>query len=415
MYPKKYVFFWMATALISLALVVSLAFSRGADEDLYRQGEVYAEIYRLIRENYVDEDGVDPDKLLYGALKGMAEATGDDYSTYLCPEEFEAMHKATQGKYIGVGIQIRLRDDKFPEIVNSFRNSPAHKAGVKPGDIIEKADGVLLKGLKLHEIANLISGKAGTKVRLTLISRGETESHTLEMERAVVKFEYVTSGIIDESNKIGYARLVGFGEDASADLDEAIRTLQAGGMKGFVLDLRDNGGGLLEQAIAVSNLFIEKGVIVSTQGRTRRATRVYDAKPAGTLLADGKIPVVVLINGNSASASEIVAGALQDHNRAVLFGTKSFGKNSVQNLYKMEDGKSALKLTVAYYFTPNNRSLVEGLVPDRKTAIDIDEWHKVLDNRDKYEIGNGGKPYTGKDDTQLAAAIEFIAGQLRGQ
>jgi len=411
MYSKKSVVFWAASTAIAVALAVSMAFSRGVDESLYKQGETYAKVYNLIRENYVED--VEREDLLDGALKGMVGATGDDYSMYFTSDEYVSFEKETRGKYVGVGIIIRQRDDGVTEVITPVRNSPAYRAGVRPGDIIEKVNGTLLKDFK-GDVGKVISGEIGTKVKLTLISRGETEGHTLEIERAEVKLDYVTSGIVDEKNKTGYARLVKFSEDAGADLEKAIEGLQKQGMRGFILDLRDNGGGLLEQAIAVANLFIKEGVIVSTRGRTREASQVYNAKRKGTIFPDAKIPVVLLVNEASASASEIVAGALQDYGCAVIIGEKTFGKNSVQTIYNMEDG-GALKLTVAYYFTPKGRSLKAKLMPDREVVIGDDEWIEVVERRNLHELDNGGKPYTGEDDTQLAAAIEHIEKKLEGQ
>ncbi len=409
MYSKKSVVFWVTSTAIAIALAVSMAFSRGVDESLYKQGETYAKVYNLIRENYVEE--VKRDDLLNSALKGMVGATGDDFSMYFTADEYVSFEKETRGKYVGVGIIIRRRDDGITEVITPVRNSPAYRVGVRPGDIIEKVNGTPLKGFK-GDIGKVIAGEIGTKVKLTLISRGEAESHTLEIERAEVKLDYVTSGIIDEKNKTGYARLVKFSEDAGADLEKAIKDLQRQGMRGFILDLRDNGGGLLGQAIAVADLFTKEGVIVSTRGRTRDASQVYNAKRKGTVLADTKIPVVVLVNKDSASASEIVAGALQDYGRAAIIGEKTFGKNSVQTVFDMGDG-SALKLTVAYYFTPKGRSLKAKLVPDREVVIGDDKWIEVVERRNTYELDNGGKPYTGKDDTQLAAAIEHIEEKLK--
>jgi len=403
--------YWITVVLFTIALSVSMAFSRGVDEELYKGAELYAKVFKLIQEHSVEE--VDLQKMRYGAAKGMARSIGDPYADFYGPEEYKRMKERNSGKYVGIGITLMMREDGSIEIVNLISHSPAYSAGIRPGDVILKVGDKPLAGLKFEAIKNLIVGDVGTKVTLTLLGRDQTDPRVVTTERAEIKTDYVTWGIIDKKDKIGYARLTGFTEISGNDLRTAIEKMLKEGMRGFVLDLRDNGGGLLSEAIAVSDFFIEEGTILSTRGKSPGATRKYSARKKGTLLADVNFPVVVLVNGYSASASEIVAGALQDYKRALILGEKTFGKNSVQNIIPLQGGKTALKLTIALYFTPKGRSLEHSLVPDREVVMAMDDWIEVKKARDEFENKNTDKPYHSDADKQLASAMEYIIGKLR--
>ncbi len=393
---------------ISLILAVAMAFSAGSDDTLYKQGETYAATYQYIRQNFAGE--VSPEELFYGALKGMAEATGDEYTTYLSPEEYQSARTHTSGEFIGVGVFFRTREDGSHLVVAPLRNSPAYAAGIRAGDIIEAVDGRSLAGLKSYQVQEAIKGAEGTPVELTITRHDTGKTVKVTLKRAKVKIESVVStGFVSEEKKIGYVRVETFSKETADDLLAAIKGLKKKGMKALIIDLRDNGGGLLDQAIKVSDLFLGEGVIVSTKGKAPGSSRVYRAHDKDTALPGNHVPIVILVNRNSASASEIVAGALRDHGRASLIGDNTYGKNSVQTIKPMEGGNSALKITIARYYTPNNTSLEDGLKPDVIVEIPADKWVETARKRVEFELAHDGKPYVSDDDRQLSAAIEHLS------
>jgi carboxyl-terminal processing protease len=399
--------------VVAFFLAMAMALSRGTDETLYHQGETYARVYEYLRENYVDEGKVSPDALHYGALKGMAEAAGDPYTTYLDPREYEALKSHNEGEFVGIGVVFRTLEDGRHLVIAPLKNSPAYEAGIRAGDYIDAVDGKPVTGLKSEEIQALIKGTPGTEVSVAVIKHDTEKSETVTMKRAVLKVESVVSaGFVNDEKKIGYVRLEQFSKDTADDLARTLKGLKEQGMKGLIIDLRDNGGGLLQQAVSVSDLFLTEGVIVSTKGRIAEANKVYKARDKDTLFPDNNLPIVILVNKGTASASEIVAGALRDHGRAVLIGENTYGKDTVQTIEPMEGGKSALKLTIAHYYTPNNTPLFGGLKPDIAVAIPDEKWAEITRNRIDFELAKDGKPYTGADDTQLAAAIEKISSEI---
>ena len=400
--------------VVAFFLAMAMALSRGTDETLYHQAETYARVYQYLRENYVDEGKVSPDALHYGALKGMAEAAGDPYTTYLDPREYEALKSHNEGEFVGIGVVFRTLEDGRHLVIAPLKNSPAYEAGIRAGDYIDAVDGKPVTGLKSDELQALIKGTPGTEVSVAVIKHDGGKPETVTMKRAVIKVESVVSaGFVNEDKKIGYVRLEQFSKNTADDLARTLKGLKEQGMKGLIIDLRDNGGGLLQQAVSVSDLFLTEGVIVSTKGRIAEANKVYKAHDKDTLFPDNNLPIVILVNKGTASASEIVAGALRDHGRAVLIGENTYGKDTVQTIEPFNDGKDgALKLTIAHYYAPNNTPLFGGLKPDIAVAIPDEKWAEITRNRIDFELANDGKPYTGADDTQLAAAIEKISSEI---
>jgi carboxyl-terminal processing protease len=307
--------------------------------------------------------------LTTGALKGMLTRL-DPHSDYMDENEYRDLMATTSGEFGGVGIEISV-DEGVPQVISAIEGTPAAAAGITPGDRITKADGQALVGLDIEEVVNRLRGAPGTKVVLTIARSGKAP-FTVDIIRAIVKVESVKSAL--EPNRVGYVRVSTFDENTAAELRAAIAKLkqQAGGaFTGFVLDLRNDAGGLLDAAVEVAADFLDSGTVVSTKGRDPDENRVYEAPPNGDLVRG--VPLVVLINGASASASEIVAGALQDNHRAVAIGTRSFGKGSVQSIIPIE-GHGALRLTTALYYTPSGRSIQgHGITPDTVVTLPKDQ------------------------------------------
>ncbi|MBF0341310.1 MAG: PDZ domain-containing protein [Magnetococcales bacterium] len=325
----------------------------------YEKLRVFSDVFSLIKQNYVEE--VDEKSILYGAIQGMLK-TLDPHSSFLTPEHFKEMRVDTRGEFGGLGIEIS-RDDRGIRIVSPIEDTPAYRAGMKSGDIIVKIDDVNTTDMDLLDAVKKMRGKPGSKITLQVVRKGESKPLSFTLVRAIIKIRSVKWR--EEAAGIGYVRIVQFNEQTQPLLENAMAELtkkSAGGrLKGLVLDLRNDPGGLLDQAVSVSDSFLEEGRIVYTKGRIAGKDMSFDAQ-AGDL-AQGA-PIVVLINGGSASASEIVAGALQDHKRAVIMGTQSFGKGSVQTIIPLSDG-SGLRLTTAQYYTPNGRSIqAKGISPD---------------------------------------------------
>jgi len=317
-------------------------------------------IYRLVKDNYVDE--VDDDQLMKGAINGMLTSL-DPHSSYLDGSALQRLETMIDGSYSGLGLSV-IMDDGAVKVISPFRGSPADKAGIKAGDYITHLDGVLYFERDLDEAVAKMRGPAGTDITLTIFRPGRTDSFDVTVTRGVIELEPVTSELKGE---IGVISVNEFSRDVGADVNDAVKKLReqaAGKLSGLVLDLRSNPGGSLDEAVALSDLFLVKGDIVSQRGRVASENEFYRAEsmfPGD--IAQG-MPIIVLIDAGSASASEIVAGALQDHKRAVVMGERSFGKGSVQSLIGL-DRNSAVKLTTARYFTPSGHSVQEGgIEPD---------------------------------------------------
>jgi carboxyl-terminal processing protease len=346
--------------------VALLPMAHGADSDsqsAYQALDRFSQAFVKVHERYVEAP--DDRLMVENALNGMISSL-DPHSSYFDPKTYADMQVKTEGQYGGLGLVISA-DNGAIKVVSPMDDTPASKAGIKAGDIILAVDGKGLQGLSLDKVQELLRGAAGTKVTLTLMRGGDDKSFEVKLERAAIEVEAVKS---HREGDIGYIRIPAFNEHTSEGLEAAVRSLkkQIGPkLKGYIVDLRDDGGGVLDQAIAVSDDFLESGEIVSTRGRNPQDTERWDAKPGD--IADGK-PIIVLINGGTASASEIVAGALRDHKRAITLGITSFGKGSVQTIIPLNGGEDgALHLTTARYYTPSGGSIqATGIAPDIAVA-----------------------------------------------
>jgi carboxyl-terminal processing protease len=324
--------------------------------------KLLAEVLRQVEENYVEK--VERKKLLEGAVNGMLAAL-DPHSAYLPPEPFTEMKVEMSGSFGGLGIEISLKEGKLT-VVSPIEDTPAWRAGIKAGDHIWKIDGTPTRSLTIVQAVKKMRGERGTKVTLTILRNGETEPRVFPLVRDIIKTRSLKARTLEPG--YGYVRISHFQERTGEDFANALRNLRVesgGTLKGLVLDLRNNPGGLLDMAVAVAGRFVgerlDNGLIVYTEGREEFARRRYSATVGDK---EPRYPIVVLINSGSASASEIVAGALQDHGRAVIMGTPSFGKGSVQSVVSMKDG-AGLKLTTALYYTPKGRSIqAKGIIPD---------------------------------------------------
>ena len=343
-------------AFVGLALPARLAASD--DSDQVNRG-LFDEVYDQIRKNYVEP--VSQQQLIEGAIKGML-ASLDPHSGYLDAKEYGEMMVTTRGEFGGLGMQVTMEDGAV-KVISPIDDTPAAQAGIKPGDLILAIDGAPVSDMTLNEAVDKLRGDVGTNVKLTLRREGR-DPFELTLTRADIKVAPVKSHLAD--NDIAYIRITSFSERTSSGVEDAMKSLrqQANGkLAGIVLDLRNNPGGLLDEAVAVSNDFLDSGTIVSMKGRQPEDDRTFTAEPDHDL-ARG-LPVVVLINGGSASASEIVAGALHDDHRAILLGTRSFGKGSVQTVLPVKQSGGAIRLTTALYYTPSGRSIQgEGIEPD---------------------------------------------------
>ncbi len=373
-------------------------------EDEYSYLKLFSDVLSLVKENYVQEPSIK--KMIYGALSGMMTSL-DPFSAFFPPEKYREFMQETEGEFGGIGIEISMEKGR-PIVVAPIEGTPAFKVGLRAGDIIIAVDGEDTFGKSLLEIVKQIRGKPGTVVKLTIMRKGADKPFTVDITRAIIRIESVKYVKYED---IGYVKLIQFQHYTSRDLRKAIRDLLSQNVKGLIIDLRNNPGGLLSEAVKVSDLFLDEGkLIVYTKGR-RDEDRYYSKSMP--VVPEG-MPVVVLINKGSASASEIVTGALKDHRRAVVVGEKSFGKASVQNIIPLEDG-SAIKLTVAYYYTPKGQLIhKKGIEPDVKVKMDDKTWEKLSETIRKLKIeGNGNKVILLPDiDIQLRKAIEILRAKI---
>lgn len=338
-----------AVSFTAGALAKSAPKRAHSTEEVYKQLNPYVDALTLIQEKYVDEEKTDPKKLIEGSLQGMV-GTLDPFSQYMGPDDFKDMETETSGEFGGLGIEITMRDERLT-VITPIDGTPADKAGVKAGDIILKINGEKTDGLTINDAVKRLRGKVGTSVTISVFREGATQPFDLTMDRAVIKIESVRSYRLP--GDIGYVRLNEFIHGTAADTDKAIKALEKEGpLKGLVVDLRNDPGGLLEEAVNTVDLFAAKGkTIVSTKGRDPRQDYVYKATDRRKF---ANRPIVVLVNGGSASGSEIVAGALKDLKLGMLVGVKTFGKGSVQTIFPLENsGGAALRLTTAKYYTPS--------------------------------------------------------------
>ena len=418
-------------ALIGLGLVggfaaatFALPEAKGAnDSSAYGQLDLFSNAFERVRANYVRP--VKDSELIDAAIQGMVSNL-DPHSSYMDAKMYGDMQITTKGQFGGIGIEV-TQEDGLIKVISPIDGTPASRAGIKTGDRIAGIDGTSIAGLQLNEAIDKMRGAAGSKITLTILREGEKKPFDVTLVRAIVS---VDSASHRREGDVGYIRLPGFNEQTADGLERAIRDLkkQIGpGIKGYVLDLRNNPGGLLDQAIQVSDDFLGSGEIVSTRGRHAEDTLRYDAKPGD--ITDGK-PIVVLINGGTASASEIVSGALQDHKRGTVIGLTSFGKGSVQTIIPLGEGRGALRLTTARYFTPSGHSIqAQGIIPDIQVAQGDEANVPKLARPSEADLrghltGETApakkitapviKPAPGKkyDDFQLSYALDLLRGKM---
>lgn len=351
---------WLGIAVVAIALTLGAGFHRSlsarGNTETYRGLKAFSDVIEEIESNYVDE--VDTEDLIHKAIQGMVGSL-DPHSSFLPPEAFEELQVDTKGEFGGIGIVISMKKNHLT-VISPIEGTPAFKAGIKAEDIIVEVDGESTKDMMLWEAVKRMRGPKGEEVIITVVRKGAPDPIDFTLVRDTIPIDSVR--YVNLKPGYGYIWVTNFRDNTTEDLKAALADFhKQGDIKGLVLDLRGNPGGLLNQAVSVSDLFINKGTVVSIQGRQSSNTKVYEARGMGT---EPDYPIVVLINGGTASASEIVAGALQDHKRALILGTTSFGKGSVQTVRPLKDGY-ALKYTIARYYTPNGRSIqAQGIEPD---------------------------------------------------
>jgi carboxyl-terminal processing protease len=407
------------------AAMFALPEARGAnDASAYSQLDLFSDAFERVRADYVRP--VKDSELVSAAIQGMVSNL-DPHSSYMDAKAYADMQITTKGEFGGVGIEVTQDENGLIKVVSPIDGTPAARAGIKTGDRIVGIDGTSITTLPLQEAIDKMRGSVGSKINLTILREGEKKPFDVALVRAVVQVDAAT---YRREGDIGYIRLPGFNERTAEGMEKAVRDLkkQIGpGIKGYVLDLRNNPGGLLDQAVQVSDDFLGSGEIVSVRGRHAEDTQRYDAH--GGDVTDGK-PVVVLINGGTASASEIVSGALQDHKRATIIGMISFGKGSVQTILPLGDGRGALRLTTARYYTPSGHSIqAEGIIPDIQVAQGDEANVPKLARPSEADLrghlagepippkrANAPiiKPAPGKkyDDFQLSYALDLLHGKM---
>ena len=361
--------------------IVTASYRHGNAEgkNEYESIELFTDVMSIVKKSYVEE--VDTKKLIQGAINGMLGSL-DPHSSYMPPETYKELKVETKGQFGGLGIEITIKDGVLT-VIAPIEDTPAHKAGLKAGDQIVKIDDRFTKDLNINEAVKRMRGQKGTKVTLTIMRDGFDRPKEFPLTRDIIQIKSVRSRLMDSG--YGYIRIAQFQEKTDDDLAAALKTLKEenkGELKGLVLDLRNDPGGLLDQAIKVADHFVDEGqLIVYTEGREKDSKAQFHAKKGSK---EPRYPIVALINGGSASASEIVAGALQDHKRAIIMGTQSFGKGSVQTIIPLSD-ESGLRLTTARYFTPKGRSIqAKGITPD--ITVERIDMPKESDKKDVLHV-----------------------------
>ncbi|MDD3603954.1 MAG: S41 family peptidase [Kiritimatiellae bacterium] len=395
------------TALVLLANLVigariySQEAAAGKDDQAYENLALFTRVLEEIRIQYVDEDKTEYQDLIYGALEGML-ASLDEHSQFLDPEMYTEMKEETSGQFGGLGIVISLQNGILT-VVSPMDDTPGFRAGLTAGDQIIEIDGENMEGSSLQEAVKKLRGSPGTKVSLKIHRPESREYLEMEIERAIINVETVKDARMLDGG-IGYVRITQFSEPTAGALQKALDELFEQGMQALVLDLRYNPGGLLTSAVEVSQKFLKKNkVIVSTRGRDEKEAQVFRAR-GREHYAD--LPLAVLVNSGSASASEIVSGALQDHNRAIIIGEKTFGKGSVQSVLPQQDG-SAIRLTTSKYYTPDGRVIHEkGIEPDIRVSMPHEVWQKLMLRKQNTEQ-TGGEDVK---DVQLERAVDVLRG-----
>ena len=394
--------------------------ARAAASDTYRNLNLFGDVFEKIRSDYVEKP--DEQKLIEAAVNGMLTSL-DPHSSYMDAKSFRDMQVQTRGEFGGLGIEV-TQEDGFVKVVTPIDDTPASRAGILTNDLISAIDGDSVQGMTLNQAVDKMRGQVGSDVKLTVLRGAQKDQKEFKLTRAVIQIKSVRFEVKDD---VGYVRVTQFNEQTEDLLKKAMEKfaaeIPADKFKGYILDLRNNPGGLLDQSIQVSNTFIDRGEIVSTRGRNADETQRYSARVGGDM-SKGK-PLVVLINGGSASASEIVSGALQDHKRATIIGTRSFGKGSVQTIIPLGPTNGALRLTTARYYTPSGRSIqAKGIDPDIQILQDVPDDLKGKDDTKgeaslKGHLKNGDDEKTGSQayvppdaakDKQLNAALDLLRG-----
>jgi carboxyl-terminal processing protease len=426
---KKFAFAGMGVAVGFVGALALFPAAHGAPSVLsaYRELDLFGDAFERVRANYVRE--VEDSELINSAINGMVSSL-DPHSSYMDPKEFSDMQVQTRGEFGGLGLEV-TQEDGLVKVVTPIDETPASRAGLKTGDFISAIDGISIQGMPLNEAVSRMRGPENSKVTLTILRAGEKRPLEVTLTRAVIRVESVK---FERKGDIGYIRISSFSEKTDAGVKRAIaelkKTIGPGLIRGYVIDLRNDPGGLLDQAIAVTDNFITTGEVVSTRGRRADDTQRYNARQGD--LADGK-PIVVLINEGSASASEIVAGALQDHKRATVVGVTSFGKGSVQTIIPLGGQRGgALRLTTAKYYTPSGRSIqATGITPDiavsnltEKAQAEADQFtsrseatlagHLDAEGAQRNTKMPTIRPEEGKkyDDFQLSYALDRLDGKI---
>jgi carboxyl-terminal processing protease len=419
---KKRILYSLLVLLLGLNLFVGAQIyftsAQAAEKNnLYQQMDLFVRVLEKVRQEYVDGEKVSYQELIYGALRGMLN-TLDPHSEFMEPAKYEDLRNETEGSYGGVGLQISLRDNTLT-VIAPMEDTPAFKAGILAGDKIIRIEGKSTEKMNLGDAVRRLKGEAGTPVHITISRPTLAQPKEVTLTRSVIKLDTVKD--IDghrsfplSENKIGYVHLLQFGEQTAGDLQDALRKLKKEGMEGLILDLRNNPGGLLDQAVKVCELFVKRGeLIVSTEGRGPQADVKYTSSGRDQY---PDLQMVVLVDGGSASASEIVAGCLQDRGRAFIMGEQTFGKGSVQSIMPLQDG-SALRLTTAKYYTPSHKVIHEkGITPDSVIPMSLEEEEALflkrvpggmdsLDDDKKEHVMNAR-------DIQLDRATDFLKGML---
>ena len=348
--------------------------------ELYQKIDLFSEVLEKIKEDYVDD--VDQAEVMDAAINGVLQSL-DPYSAYMSPEMFDNMETETKGAFGGLGIDVGMEAGVI-KVISPIDDTPASRAGIKAGDYIVRIDNTQVQGKTLMEAVNLMRGPVGTPIEITIRRRGKKKAIVLKIVREIIQIKSVTAKVID--NNIGYFRLTSFNENSGQQLKSKIDEIKAENeINRFILDLRNNPGGLLSQAVKISDFFLDDGEIVSTRGRNKRENRKWFAKKGDQI--DGK-PLIVLINYGSASASEIVAGALKDHKRAILIGENSYGKGSVQSIIPLKN-KGAIRLTISKYYLPSGKSISEvGVIPDFEVEEENEDFviNTASDNQLNFAI-----------------------------
>ncbi len=419
--------FLLMTGMAGVATVASITQTHSAtsaNSDLYRQLDLFGDVLERVRSDYVEKP--DDTQLIESAINGMLTSL-DPHSAYLSPKHFRDMQVQTRGEFGGLGIEVTM-ENGVVKVVSPIDDTPAAKAGLQANDLITHLDNEQIVGLTLEQAVEKMRGPVNTPITLTVVRKGTEDPFDVKVTRDIIRINAVKAR---REGDVAYVKVTTFNEQTHTNTVKAIENLEkeiGGDLKGYIIDLRNNPGGLLDQAISVSDDFLERGAIVLTKGRNNEETQRSQARPGD--VAKGK-KVVVLINGGSASASEIVAGALQDHKRATVIGTRSFGKGSVQTIIPL-NANGAIRLTTARYYTPSNRSIqAKGIDPDIVVEQELPEEMKAkaaqtkvrgesslrghLKNDKEQEDKSGSSAYVPKEpekDTQLQYALNFLRGKI---